>query len=227
MIISTKTRDFLTNMYYVLWIFVMIMIFLYFFKQNKEIIRLTELCSEYEQQLSEYQNTNTQTLATETDATSTDADTNTVNPINLHNDKELMKENGVVMVIPDKIELEEVEEVYVSEPSPIQEPTQQYYSTTVLTASGGVNYYGEQKETYYNLNMDQVVANAQAQGIQGQYWVREDGVKMYGNYVIVAADLNVHPRGSTVETSLGTGIVLDTGGFAAENPTQVDIATNW
>ena len=59
------------------------------------------------------------------------------------------------------------------------------------------------------------------------YWVREDGVKMYGDYVIVAANLDVHPRGSTVETSLGTGIVLDTGGFAAENPTQVDIATDW
>lgn len=50
---------------------------------------------------------------------------------------------------------------------------------------------------------------------------------MYGDYVIVAANLDVHPRGSTVETSLGTGIVLDTGGFAAENPTQVDIATDW
>lgn len=75
--------------------------------------------------------------------------------------------------------------------------------------------------------MDQVVANAQAAGIQGEYWVREDGVKMYGDYVIVAANLDVHPRGSTVETSLGTGIVLDTGSFASENPTQVDIATDW
>lgn len=97
----------------------------------------------------------------------------------------------------------------------------------VLTAFKGVNYYGEQKETYYNLPMDGVISIAQSQGIEGEYWVREDGVKMYGNYVIVAANLDVHPRGSLIETSLGTGIVLDTGGFAATNHTQVDIATAW
>ena len=96
-----------------------------------------------------------------------------------------------------------------------------------LTPRGGVNYYGEQKETYYNLNMNGVVNNAQNAGLAGNYWVREDGVKMYGEYVIVAANQDVHPYGSTVETSLGTGIVLDTGGFAAANPTQVDIATDW
>ena len=75
--------------------------------------------------------------------------------------------------------------------------------------------------------MNGVVSNAQAQGIQGEYWIREDGVKMYGDYVIVAANLDTHPRGSTVETSLGTGIVLDTGGFAASDPNQVDIAVDW
>ena len=96
-----------------------------------------------------------------------------------------------------------------------------------LTKSGGVNYYGDQKETYYNLNMNGVVNNAQNAGVEGDYWVRDDGVKMYGEYVIVAANQEVHPYGSTVETSLGTGIVLDTGGFAAGNPTQVDIATDW
>jgi len=64
-------------------------------------------------------------------------------------------------------------------------------------------------------------------GIPGQYWVREDGVKMYGDYVMVAADLNTHPRGSLVESSLGTAIVVDTGGFAASNPNQLDIATAW
>lgn len=96
-----------------------------------------------------------------------------------------------------------------------------------LTPSKGVNYYGEQKETYYNLSMDGVVGNAQNSGIEGEYWVREDGVKMYGDYVIVAANQDVHPYGSTVETSLGTGIVLDTGGFAEGNPTQVDIAADW
>ena len=100
-------------------------------------------------------------------------------------------------------------------------------NTDGLTASSGVNYYGDQKETYYNLNMNGVVNNAQANGIEGDYWIREDGVKMYGDYVIIAANQDVYSYGSTVETSLGTGIVLDTGGFASENPTQVDIATDW
>ena len=100
-------------------------------------------------------------------------------------------------------------------------------NTDGLTASAGVNYYGEQKETYYNLNMSRVVSNAQGNGLEGDYWVRDDGAKMFGEYVIVAANQEVHPYGSTVETSLGEGIVLDTGGFAAGNPTQVDIATDW
>lgn len=106
-------------------------------------------------------------------------------------------------------------------------PTVTYASTDGLTASDGVNYYGEQKETYYNLNMSRVVDNAKSAGVEGEYWVREDGVKMMGDKVIVAANQDVHPYGSIVETSMGTGIVLDTGGFASGNPTQVDIATDW
>lgn len=96
-----------------------------------------------------------------------------------------------------------------------------------LTMQSGVYYFGEQKETYYNLPMGQVVANAQAAGIAGEYWVREDGCKMLGDYIMIAANQSVHPYGSIVETSLGAGIVVDTGGFAANNPLQVDIAVDW
>lgn len=83
------------------------------------------------------------------------------------------------------------------------------------------------KETYYNLDMSGVVSIMEGMGIEGPYWVREDGVKMYGDYVMVAADLSIHPRGSLVETSLGTGIVCDTGTFIYSNPTQLDIAVAW
>lgn len=93
-----------------------------------------------------------------------------------------------------------------------------------LTAAKGVNYYNGNKETYYNLPMGGVVSIAKSQGIEGEYWVREDGVKMYGDKIIVAADLNTHPRGSTVETSLGTGIVLDTGYMSSNG---IDIAVSW
>lgn len=97
-----------------------------------------------------------------------------------------------------------------------------------LTADGGVNYHGGRKETYYNLPMEKVAENARKNGIYGAYWLREDGAKMWGHYVIVAAPLDVYPYGSIIEaTSMGDGIVLDTGAFAAVNKQQIDIATGW
>ncbi|HPW52779.1 MAG TPA: hypothetical protein PLI19_00230 [Erysipelotrichaceae bacterium] len=83
------------------------------------------------------------------------------------------------------------------------------------------------RETYYNLNMDGVLAIMRRMGNTDKYWIRDDGVKMLGDYVMVAANFDLFPRGSLVECSLGTGIVCDTGGFAATNPTQLDIAVNW
>lgn len=83
------------------------------------------------------------------------------------------------------------------------------------------------KETYYNLNMNGVVNIMRGMGNNDAYWVREDGVKMLGNYVMVAADLSIRPRGSLIETSLGMAIVCDTGSFIYSNPTQLDIAVAW
>ena len=132
---------------------------------------------------------------------------------------------------------EEVEtvttEVYVAEVAeePVfEEPAQYEYTGSVLTAWGGVNYGPSGKETYYNLPMNGVVSIMRDCGFSEEeypYWVREDGVKMLGPYVMVAANLSVHPRGTTVECSLGTALVCDTGGFAESNPTQLDIATDW
>lgn len=96
-----------------------------------------------------------------------------------------------------------------------------------LTPEGGVFYFGNQLETYYNLDMSVIVQVAHSNGIGGEYWVREDGCKMLGNYIMLACNRDVHPYGSIVQTSLGAGISLDTGGFAANNPYQVDIATTW
>ena len=100
----------------------------------------------------------------------------------------------------------------------------------VLTKSKGVNYGPSGKETYYNLPMDGVVRIMRNMGFseaEYPYWIRADGVKMLGDYVMVAANLNVFPRGTTVPCSLGLSLVCDTGGFARLNPTQLDIATNW
>lgn len=100
----------------------------------------------------------------------------------------------------------------------------------ILTKSKGVVNGPSGKETYYNLNMSGVVRIMRNAGFTEEeypYWVREDGVKMLGNYVMVAANLDIRPRGSIVQSSLGDAIVCDTGGFAHSNPTQLDIAVTW
>ncbi len=97
----------------------------------------------------------------------------------------------------------------------------------VLTKNAGVVMGPSGKETYYNLNMSGIIDIMRSMGNTDEYWIREDGCKMLGDYIMCAANLSVHPRGTLVESSLGTCIVCDTGGFAAANPYQLDIAVNW
>ena len=104
------------------------------------------------------------------------------------------------------------------------------YSGTKLSRSRGTIQGPSGKETYYNLNMTGVVSMMRRMGFSESeypYNVRADGVKCLGPYVMVAAHLGKRPRGSKVQTSLGTGLVCDTGGFASSNPTQIDVATAW
>ena len=95
----------------------------------------------------------------------------------------------------------------------------------VLTARLGVINYNGHRETYYNKRMNYVCERAQQNGIDGKYWVNSDGCKMYGDYIIAAADWNIHPYGSIVETTRGKAIILDTGDF--KDRTTVDIAVTW
>ena len=44
---------------------------------------------------------------------------------------------------------------------------------------------------------------------------------------MVAADLNKYKKGDIVETSLGLGIVCDTGEFTKTKDVDIDIATVW
>lgn len=106
-------------------------------------------------------------------------------------------------------------------------PSAYYIGSGVLTKSKGVVMGPSGKETYYNMDMSGIVRIMRNMGYSGAYWVRSDGVKMLGDYVMVAANLSVHPRGSIVQCSLGTAIVCDTGSFALKNPTQLDIAVTW
>ena len=138
--------------------------------------------------------------------------------------EELMKETEVKAIEMDS------EEVYIPEKSATEDQHETYNEST-LTPSKGVNYNSTgYKETYYNLPMDGVVDIMRNCGFDESaypYWVREDGVKMLGDYVMVAANLDRHPRGSLIHTSLGLGIVCDTGSFAIDNPSQIDIAVDW
>lgn len=100
----------------------------------------------------------------------------------------------------------------------------------VLSKSKGVVYGPSGKESYYNLNMTSVINAMRKAGYseaEYPYWIREDGVKMLGQYVIVAANYEIRPKGTIIESSLGYAIVCDTGGFAKRNPTQIDVAVNW
>ena len=122
---------------------------------------------------------------------------------------------------------EEAEAEKQAEEERKQQAASYTWSGSKLTASAGINYGPSGKETYYNMDMSGVVSIMRSMGNTDEYWVRADGCKMLGDYIIVAANLDVHPRGSLVETSLGMGIVCDTGGFASGNPTQLDIAVTW
>ena len=130
----------------------------------------------------------------------------------------------LLYISDEKIEIEK----------PVQNNTNtNYYQNNSgghLTRSGGVFYGPSGKETYYNLNMGGCVSVMRGLGYsESEYpvWTDSRNVKYFGDYIMVAADLNTRPKGTLVETSLGTGIVVDTGGFAASNPTQIDIACNW
>lgn len=117
--------------------------------------------------------------------------------------------------------------VQTSAPAGASNQTTYTQNSGSLNAAAGVHYGPSGKETYYNLNMDGVISGMRDLGNNDAYWVRDDGVKMLGNYVMAAADYSTYPKGSIVESSLGQAIVVDTGGFAYGGSTQLDIATAW
>lgn len=99
-----------------------------------------------------------------------------------------------------------------------------------LTKSAGVFAGPSGKETYYNLPMGRCISIMRDMGYTVEeypYWVREDGAKMLGEYVMCAANLAIRPKGTLVESSLGMAIVVDTGSFANGNTTQLDLCTDW
>ena len=124
-----------------------------------------------------------------------------------------------------EFKLADLEKILEETEEQIPPPTT--WTGSKLTRSKGVNYGPVGKEAYYNLNMSGVVRMMRNRGYDATnypYWVRSDGCKMLGPYIILAANLNHFSRGSVVECSLGWGIVCDTGHLGYN---QLDIAVTW
>ena len=110
----------------------------------------------------------------------------------------------------------------------IQLPTT--WTGSVLTKEIGGNMGPAGRETYYNLPMQGCINKMRSLGYSEEeypYWIRDDGAKMLGRYVMIAANWKIRPLGTILETSLGWSIVVDTGDFVAEYPYGVDIAVDW
>lgn len=141
-------------------------------------------------------------------------------------------ENSEVENLETEVYEDSTDDAYIeSEDNASNAVTDTYnWDGSVLTQSSGINYGPSGLETYYNLPMDGVVSIMRNAGFSEEeypYWESPEGYKMLGNYIMVAADLSIRPRGTTIETSLGMGLVCDTGSFIYTNPEQLDIAVNW
>ena len=107
------------------------------------------------------------------------------------------------------------------------------WSGPVLTKSKGINWGPQGKETYYNLPMQGVVRIMRNAGYDADsypYWVRDDGCKMLGPFIMLATNQKHWPLGSLVETSRGWGIACDTGTFIYDTTNGwdwIDIAVTW
>ena len=107
----------------------------------------------------------------------------------------------------------------------------------ITRGHGDIPYYNgpSGKEDYVNISVSYILDNAYYHGYDEKeysYWENEYGLQMFGSYIIVASDYDIHPYGSIVQTSLGEGIVLDTGSSVTTScdtyyTHDIDIYTNW
>lgn len=133
-----------------------------------------------------------------------------------------------------------VEEITESEVVVYEDEVITYYTEGTIQPNHLNKYDGVSnapngfEETWYDLDMSGVIAEMRRNGFSESdypYWVNDEtGVKMFGPYVMVAADIDqmyYYSLGDLVETDLGTGIVCDTGSFRFSTPARYDIAVNW
>ncbi len=96
--------------------------------------------------------------------------------------------------------------------------------------SRGVYYGPSGRETYYNLDMDWIIGRMRRRGYSEEeypYHITPEGIRMLGDYIMVAADFETRPIGTILDTSFGKAIVCDTGAFVEDHPDGIDIAVTW
>ena len=113
------------------------------------------------------------------------------------------------------------------EPIAAEESISPAYPGTKLTRQLGTVIGPNGKETYYNLPMSLVIKYMQDLGYNYNYWVRADGCKMYGQYIMLAADTRIRPKGTILKTTLGLGMVCDHCEASESTWGQIDIAVTW
>lgn len=112
---------------------------------------------------------------------------------------------------------EVVEEVVVEETVPAVNASNVPPSSDPLTPQKGVVYYNGHRETYYS----QKVLPGGGLNIPGRHVAADGTIRDADNYICVAS--SDYPKGTIVETSLGTGKVYDSGCASG----TIDIYTNW
>lgn len=164
--------------------------------------------------------------------------------------KELEFENAILRITPTPTSSPTPTPVPTNTPTPTPKPTpiatfsnQEWYDENVargnvtgawsegqITKERGGCMGPSGRETYYNLRMDNCVAFMRELGydeLTYPYWIRDDGAKMLGLYVMCAANWKTRPKGTIIPTSLGDAIVVDTGEFVKDYPNGVDLAVDW
>lgn len=141
---------------------------------------------------------------------------------------EIKYKDGIAYIYKKLISKEKNPEIKEEEKKQEKQEITYSYSGSKLTKSKGINQGPSGGESYYNLPMDGVIQMMENLGYSETYWIREDGCKMYGDYIIVAADTRDLPRGTIIETSLGTAMVCDHCGYSERyDGIWLDIAVDW
>lgn len=102
--------------------------------------------------------------------------------------------------------------------------SQNYTSSSIvcdnpLTHSMGVKYFNGHRETWYS----QRVLPGKGLNIPGRHVASDGTIRDKDGYIVLASDLSYAPRGTIIQTSLGSGKVYDTGCAYG----TIDIYTDW